>query len=37
VLAGNTLAHRAWAGSGYAPQPEWARWVKPLRSQPRAD
>ncbi|HST80286.1 MAG TPA: GNAT family N-acetyltransferase [Kineosporiaceae bacterium] len=30
VLADNTIAHPAWAASGYAPQPEWARWVKPL-------
>lgn len=31
VLAGNASAHPAWAAAGYAPQPEWVRWVKPLR------
>jgi ribosomal protein S18 acetylase RimI-like enzyme len=31
VLADNAIAHPAWAASGYAPQPEWARWVKQLR------
>jgi ribosomal protein S18 acetylase RimI-like enzyme len=35
VLAGNAIAHPAWAASGYAPQPEWARWVKPLPSTDR--
>ncbi|MFG1948911.1 GNAT family N-acetyltransferase [Nonomuraea sp. NPDC048826] len=30
VLDDNTLAHPAWAAAGYAPQPQWARWVKPL-------
>jgi ribosomal protein S18 acetylase RimI-like enzyme len=30
VLAGNLVAHPAWAAAGYSPQPEWARWVKPL-------
>ncbi|GAA3157655.1 GNAT family N-acetyltransferase [Planomonospora alba] len=30
VLHGNELAHRAWGAAGYAPQPQWARWVKPL-------
>jgi ribosomal protein S18 acetylase RimI-like enzyme len=30
VLTGNTSAHPSWAASGYAPQPEWRRWVKPL-------
>jgi GNAT superfamily N-acetyltransferase len=30
VLAGNASAHPAWSAAGYAPQPEWTRWVKPL-------
>ena len=30
VLHGNTLAHHAWTAAGYAPQPEWGRWVKRL-------
>jgi ribosomal protein S18 acetylase RimI-like enzyme len=30
VLDGNDLAHRAWRAGGYAPQPEWSRWVKRL-------
>ncbi|WP_432832610.1 GNAT family N-acetyltransferase [Dactylosporangium sp. CA-092794] len=30
VLGDNVLAHRAWAASGYAAQPEWRRWVKRL-------
>ena len=34
VLAENTLAHPAWAAAGYAPQPEWARWVKSLPAAP---
>ncbi|MEU1665474.1 GNAT family N-acetyltransferase [Streptomyces sparsogenes] len=32
VLDDNTLAHHAWRAAGYAPQPEWSRWVKPLGS-----
>jgi len=31
VLDGNDLAHSAWASAGYAAQPEWSRWVKPLK------
>ncbi|MBL1112163.1 GNAT family N-acetyltransferase [Streptomyces sp. 110] len=31
VLNGNDLAHHAWSAAGYAPQPQWSRWVKPLR------
>jgi ribosomal protein S18 acetylase RimI-like enzyme len=31
VLDENTDAHGAWRTAGYAPQPEWSRWVKPLR------
>jgi ribosomal protein S18 acetylase RimI-like enzyme len=30
VLADNAIAHPAWAASGYVPQSEWQRWVKPL-------
>ncbi|GII66951.1 N-acetyltransferase [Sphaerisporangium krabiense] len=30
VLDDNTLAHHAWSASGYARQPQWGRWVKPL-------
>jgi ribosomal protein S18 acetylase RimI-like enzyme len=28
VLEGNELGHAFWRNSGYAPQPEWRRWVK---------
>jgi ribosomal protein S18 acetylase RimI-like enzyme len=34
VLAENTVAHPAWAAAGYAPQPEWGRWVKSLPAAP---
>lgn len=30
VLDDNAQAHRVWATAGYALQPEWSRWVKPL-------
>ena len=30
VLEDNTLGHTAWRALGYAPQPQWRRWVKPL-------
>ena len=30
VLDTNTEAHSAWRNAGYAPQPNWSRWVKPL-------
>ncbi|MFC7647155.1 GNAT family N-acetyltransferase [Streptosporangium lutulentum] len=30
VLHDNVLAHHAWGAAGYAPQPQWAPWVKPL-------
>ncbi|MFE4539256.1 GNAT family N-acetyltransferase [Streptomyces scopuliridis] len=30
VLDGNERAHHAWRASGYGPQPQWTRWVKPL-------
>jgi ribosomal protein S18 acetylase RimI-like enzyme len=32
VLDRNEPAHHAWRAAGYAGQPEWSRWVKPLRS-----
>ncbi|WP_440071513.1 GNAT family N-acetyltransferase [Streptosporangium sp. OZ121] len=31
VLHDNEQAHHAWGAAGYAPQPQWSRWVKPLR------
>ncbi|MGW2514182.1 GNAT family N-acetyltransferase [Streptomyces scopuliridis] len=30
VLDGNEPAHHAWRASGYGPQPQWTRWVRPL-------
>ncbi|MEV0122399.1 GNAT family N-acetyltransferase [Streptomyces sp. NPDC050703] len=30
VLDRNALAHPAWRAAGYAPQPQWSRWVKRL-------
>lgn len=30
VLADNSLGQAIWATSGFSPQPEWRRWVKPL-------
>jgi hypothetical protein len=30
VLDGNDLAHHAWKAAGYAPEPRWTRWTKPL-------
>ncbi len=30
VLDDNALAHGVWSTAGYAPQPEWSRWVKAL-------
>ncbi|MET9518143.1 GNAT family N-acetyltransferase [Streptomyces sp. NPDC002994] len=30
VLTENERAHHAWRAAGYAPQPQWRRWVKPL-------
>ncbi|MET7765162.1 GNAT family N-acetyltransferase [Streptomyces sp. NPDC005393] len=32
VLDENPLAHHAWTAAGYARQPQWSRWVKPLGS-----
>lgn len=30
VLEANDLGQAIWRAAGYAPQPEWRRWVKPL-------
>ncbi|WP_369381216.1 GNAT family N-acetyltransferase [Streptomyces sp. cg36] len=30
VLDRNESAHHAWRAAGYAPEPQWSRWVKPL-------
>ncbi|MEV6422543.1 GNAT family N-acetyltransferase [Streptomyces sp. NPDC051662] len=30
VLDRNELARHTWRASGYTPQPQWTRWVKPL-------
>lgn len=30
VLEGNDLGRTLWQASGYAPQEEWRRWVRPL-------
>ncbi|MEC4017628.1 GNAT family N-acetyltransferase [Streptomyces sp. H27-D2] len=30
VLDRNDLAHRTWSAAGYASEPQWSRWVKPL-------
>ena len=30
VLDGNTQAHATWSATGFRPQPEWSRWIKPL-------
>ena len=30
VLDDNIAAHKIWSAAGYASQPEWSRWVKPL-------
>ncbi|GAA2401576.1 N-acetyltransferase [Catellatospora methionotrophica] len=32
VLDDNDLAATAWTAAGYARQPQWSRWVKPLTS-----
>jgi ribosomal protein S18 acetylase RimI-like enzyme len=37
VLADNTMGQPAWAAAGYAPQPEWARWVKNIRRNSAAE
>jgi ribosomal protein S18 acetylase RimI-like enzyme len=33
VLDDNDQAHHAWRAAGYAAQPEWSRWVKPLPAE----
>ncbi|MEV8017613.1 GNAT family N-acetyltransferase [Streptomyces sp. NPDC086554] len=30
VLDRNELAHHTWRAAGYAPEPQWSRWVKHL-------
>ncbi|GHE43017.1 N-acetyltransferase [Streptomyces longispororuber] len=30
VLDRNERAHHTWHAAGYAPEPQWSRWVKPL-------
>ncbi|MFF3645138.1 GNAT family N-acetyltransferase [Streptomyces sp. NPDC002564] len=30
VLDRNELGRHAWRAAGYAPEPQWTRWVKPL-------
>ncbi|MGW6918451.1 GNAT family N-acetyltransferase [Kitasatospora sp. NPDC054939] len=30
VLVDNPVGHRTWTATGYTPQPQWSRWVKPL-------
>ncbi|MCX3063275.1 GNAT family N-acetyltransferase [Streptomyces beihaiensis] len=30
VLDRNERARHAWRAAGYAPEPQWSRWVKPL-------
>ncbi|MGW8554457.1 GNAT family N-acetyltransferase [Streptomyces tubercidicus] len=30
VLDRNEPAQHAWRAAGYAPEPQWSRWVKPL-------
>lgn len=32
VLERNQRAHHAWRAAGYAPEPHWRRWTKPLRA-----
>jgi ribosomal protein S18 acetylase RimI-like enzyme len=34
VLERNERAQRAWSAAGYAPEPQWRRWTKPLPSRP---
>jgi ribosomal protein S18 acetylase RimI-like enzyme len=33
VLEGNQLGQTIWRASGYRPQEEWRRWVKPVRGE----
>ncbi|MGI5472575.1 GNAT family N-acetyltransferase [Streptomyces sp. CA-132043] len=37
VLDRNDLAHQAWQASGYAPEPQWSRWVRHLEGPGAAD
>jgi ribosomal protein S18 acetylase RimI-like enzyme len=30
VLEGNELGHALWQASGYSPQAQWRRWIKPV-------
>jgi len=30
VLEGNELGQTIWRAAGFAPQPEWRRWIRPL-------
>lgn len=30
VLQGNELGQSVWRAHGYAPQPQWRRWVRPV-------
>ncbi|MFJ8672044.1 GNAT family N-acetyltransferase [Streptomyces sp. NPDC093589] len=32
VLDENALAQHAWRAAGYAPEPQWSRWVKHLEA-----
>ena len=34
VLEGNELGQALWQASGYMPQAEWRRWIKPVAGQP---
>jgi hypothetical protein len=34
VLEGNELGQALWQASGYLPQAEWRRWIKPVAGQP---
>ncbi|MEC3955892.1 GNAT family N-acetyltransferase [Nocardia sp. CDC153] len=36
VLDENDLGQSVWKANGYAPQPEWSRWVKPLAASARS-
>ncbi|QES39854.1 GNAT family N-acetyltransferase [Streptomyces venezuelae] len=36
VLDRNELAHHTWHAAGYAREPQWSRWVKPLGEAPSA-
>jgi ribosomal protein S18 acetylase RimI-like enzyme len=34
VLEDNELGQALWEASGYVPQAEWRRWIKPVAGQP---